>query len=61
MEGREMENLLDYRQCDWKLHYLIQWARYNHTHMSWETAENIQNQNDLVNQIHQKHSNQQQD
>jgi hypothetical protein len=32
-----------------KLHYLIQWAGYNHIRPSWEVFENLENARELIN------------
>jgi len=47
-EEWEVKWILDYKQPNRKLHYHIQWAGYNHIHMSWELLENLENTRELI-------------
>jgi len=40
------------KQCCWTLHNLIQWAGYSYVSTSWEPAENLGNEQDLVDEFH---------
>jgi len=51
----EVEHILDSRRRHQKLHYLLQWAGYNHICNSWEPAEQHENARDLVDKLHQEH------
>lgn len=46
MESK-LNPILDSRQHYQKLHYLFQWAGYNHIGISWEPAEHRENAQDL--------------
>jgi hypothetical protein len=44
--------ILDSMQHYQKLHYLIQWAGYNHIRTSWEVLEKDENARELINEFH---------
>jgi hypothetical protein len=56
-EEWEVEQILDSMQRYRKLHYLIQWAGYNHIGTSWEPLENLENAGQVINEFHQDHPN----
>ena len=51
-EEWEVDCILNSRRCYWKLHYLVQWAGYNHIPTGWEPAEHLKNASDLVDGFH---------
>ena len=53
-EEWEVDHILDSRRRYRKLHYLVQWAGYNHIRTSWEPAENLENARDLVDEFHRE-------
>ena len=36
-----VEEILDSRVINWKLHYLVKWEGYGIKHNSWEPADNV--------------------
>jgi hypothetical protein len=57
LEEWEVERILDSKQHHRKLHYLRQWARYNHIRTSWESLENLENARELIDEFHRDHPN----
>jgi len=53
-EEWEVDHILDSRRHYRKLHYLIQWAGYNHIRTSCEPAEHLENARDLVDEFHRE-------
>ena len=53
-EEWEVDSILDSRRCYWKLHFLVQWAGYNHIRTRWEPPEQLKNARDLVDECHQE-------
>jgi hypothetical protein len=53
-EEWEVDRILDSRRRYRKVHYLGQWAGYNHIPASWEPAEQIKNAGDLVDEFHRE-------
>jgi hypothetical protein len=51
-EEWEMDRILNSRWRYRMLHYLVQWAGYNHIRTSWELAEHLENAGDLVDKFH---------
>jgi hypothetical protein len=48
----EVELIFDFKQRTRKLHYLIQWAGYNHIRTSWEPLENLENAGELIDKFY---------
>ena len=53
-EEWEVDPTLNSRQRYRELHYLVQWAGYNHICTSWEPPEHIENAQDLVDKFHRE-------
>jgi len=53
-EEWEVDRRLGSRRRYRKLHYLVQWAGYNHIRTSWEPAEHLKNALDLVDDFHRE-------
>jgi len=53
-EEWEVDRILDSRRRYRKLHYLVQWASYNHIRTSWELAKHLKNARDLVDEFHRE-------
>ena len=53
-EEWEVDRILDSRRRYRNLHYLIQWAGYNHIRTSWEPAEHLEHARDLVDEYHRE-------
>jgi len=51
----EVDCILDSRWRYRKLHTVIQWAGYNHIRTSWEPAEHLENDQDLIDEFHREH------
>jgi len=56
-EEWEIELILHFKHRYWKLHYLIQWAGYNHILTSWEPLQNLENAQELIDEFHWDHLN----
>ena len=54
-EEWEVDHILDIRWHYHKLHFLIQWAGYNHIRTSWEPAEHHENGQDLFDEFYGEH------
>jgi hypothetical protein len=55
-EEWKVDRILDSKLRYRKLHYLVQWACDNYICTSWETFENLENAQELVNDFHQDHT-----
>jgi hypothetical protein len=54
-EKWQVDGIIDSKLRYRKLHYLIQWAGYNHIRTSLEPADNLEHAQELVNEFHRKH------
>jgi len=57
LEEWEVERSVDSKQRYQKLHYLVQWAGYNHICTSREPLENIVNAHETIDKFHRDHPN----
>jgi len=53
-EKWEVDHTLNSRRRYRELHYLVQWAGYNHIRASWEPPEHLENARDLVDEFHRE-------
>jgi hypothetical protein len=51
----EVDRILVSKRHGRKLHYLVQWAGYSYIRTSWESAENLGNEQELVDEFHREH------
>jgi hypothetical protein len=50
----EVNRIPDSRRRYRTLHYLVQWAGYNHIRTSWEAATHLKNARDQIDEFHQE-------
>jgi hypothetical protein len=54
-EEWDIDRVLDSKRGYRKLHNFLQWAGYSHIRTSWDTAENVDYAQELINEFHPKH------
>ena len=55
-EELEVERILDFKRRYRKLHYLVQWAGYNHIRTSREPFENLDTARERISVFHPGHT-----